>query len=236
MKVGILFALILSLAACAQWALLVAGSNTYGNYRHQADVFHAYQALVKSGFDKDHIITFAYDDIASSTSNPYKGKVFNKPTFAEPGVDVYAGVNIDYSKADVTPENFLAVLQGNKTATKGKKVLELTPSDKLFIFFSDHGAVGLIAFPSKYLYADQLLQTFASINGKYEKIVFYLEVSPPPLRPASPAPCSRSCPPTPRSTPCRLPVPLSPAGAPTAVPTTWCRASTSAPAWATSSA
>jgi legumain len=105
---------------CDRWAVLVAGSNTWGNYRHQADVYHAYQALVNGGFDKNKIITFAYDDIANSTSNPFKGKVFNKPTYKDPGVDVYDGVKIDYSKQFVTPANFLAVLQGNKTAVQGK--------------------------------------------------------------------------------------------------------------------
>lgn len=45
----------------------------------------------------------------------------------------------------------------------------------MFIFFSDHGAVGLIAFPSKYLYADTMLQSFNKIKGTYGKIVFYLE-------------------------------------------------------------
>lgn len=178
MKVGILLAAVLCLTTATQWAVLVAGSNTYGNYRHQADVFHAYQALVQKGFDKDHIITFAYDDIANSPSNPFKGKVFNKPTYAAAGVDVYAGVNIDYKGADVTPKNFLAVLEGNSTTTKGKKVLDLTPDDKVFIFFSDHGSVGLICFPSEYLYADQLLQSFAKITGKFDKLVFYLEVRP----------------------------------------------------------
>lgn len=83
--------------------MLVAGSNSYSNYRHQADVFHSYQMLIQNGFDADKIITFAYDDIANSLSNPFKGKVFNKPTYTNPGVDVYAGVKIDYSKADVTP-------------------------------------------------------------------------------------------------------------------------------------
>ncbi len=103
MKVIILLALITCLATSAQWALLVAGSNTFSNYRHQADVFHAYQSLVQSGFDSDYIITFAYNDIVNSASNPFKGKVFNKPTYQNPGVDVYAGVKIDYSGADVTP-------------------------------------------------------------------------------------------------------------------------------------
>jgi len=43
------------------------------------------------------------------------------------------------------------------------------------MFFSDHGAPNLIAFPSKYLYADQLLATFNKISGKFSKFVFYLE-------------------------------------------------------------
>lgn len=33
----------------------------------------------------------------------------------------------------------------------------------------------MIAFPSKYLYAKDLLASFAKINGKYSKFVFYLE-------------------------------------------------------------
>ena len=116
----IVLTLLIAVAFSANWAVLIAGSNTYSNYRHQSDIFHAYQLLKKGGFDEDKIITFAYDDIANSTSNPYKGKVFNKPTYKEAGVDVYAGVKIDYSKATVTPAHFMAVLEGNATAVKGK--------------------------------------------------------------------------------------------------------------------
>jgi legumain len=98
MKIILILLAILSLATCEKWAVLVAGSNTWSNYRHQSDVYHAYQLLIKNQFDPSRIITFAYDDIAHNIKNPYKGKVFNKPTFKEPGVDVYEGVKIDYSK------------------------------------------------------------------------------------------------------------------------------------------
>lgn len=81
MKILILTFLLLGVAVCDNWAILVAGSNTYANYRHQADVFHAYQVLRKQGFPQDKIITFAYDDIASDIKNPFKGKVFNKPSY-----------------------------------------------------------------------------------------------------------------------------------------------------------
>jgi legumain len=81
MKILIGLVLLLAVVSCDKWAVLVAGSNTYANYRHQADVFHAYQILKKNGFTQDRIITFAYDDLANNVKNPYKGKVFNKPSY-----------------------------------------------------------------------------------------------------------------------------------------------------------
>jgi legumain len=81
MKLVLAFVLLISLVACDKWAVLVAGSNTYSNYRHQADVYHSYQILKKNGFPQDRIITFAFDDIANNVKNPFKGKVFNKPTY-----------------------------------------------------------------------------------------------------------------------------------------------------------
>ena len=39
-----------------QWAVLVAGSKGWDNYRHQADVCHAYQVLHEHGVDDDHIV------------------------------------------------------------------------------------------------------------------------------------------------------------------------------------
>ena len=46
------------------WAVLACGSSGYMNYRHQADIFHVYHTLINRGFTKEHIILFAYDDIA----------------------------------------------------------------------------------------------------------------------------------------------------------------------------
>lgn len=179
LKLIISLFLIICCSANDRWAILIAGSNTWFNYRHQADVLHAYQVLIQKNFSPDKIIVFAYDDIANNTRNPFPGKIFNKPSFDEPGVDVYAGVKIDYSGKDVNPTVFLNVLEGNKSAVNGigsGRVLQSTKKDNIFMFFSDHGAPGLIAFPSVYLYADQLLASFAKMKGKYHKFVFYLEV------------------------------------------------------------
>lgn len=46
-----------------------------GNYRHQADVAHAYQVLVKGGMPTDRIVVMMEDDIAFNPYNPVPGKV-----------------------------------------------------------------------------------------------------------------------------------------------------------------
>ena len=93
---------------------------------------------------------------------------------------MYQGVKIDYKDSNVNPENFLAVLEGNAEAVKGKgtgRVLNSTSSDNVFVFFSDHGSHGLVAFPHEELYADDLVETLKKMrtNNRFKELVFYLE-------------------------------------------------------------
>ena len=55
--------------------------------------------------------------------------------------------------------------------------MKSTANDRVFIYFSDHGATGLIAFPNGELYADHLVKTLNSMHDKkqYKELVFYLE-------------------------------------------------------------
>lgn len=154
------------------WAVLVAGSNGWYNYRHQADICHAYQILHKNGIPDERIIVFMYDDIAHDPDNPTPGVIINKPN----GPDVYGGVPHDYVGDDVTPENFLAVLTGNSSSASGK-VLESDADDHVFVYFADHGATDLIAFPAGELYSTDLLEALNTMyqNQMYAKLVFYLE-------------------------------------------------------------
>ncbi|KAG2452806.1 hypothetical protein HYH02_003035 [Chlamydomonas schloesseri] len=161
------------------WALLVAGSAGWGNYRHQADVCHAYQVLLRGGLRPAHMVTMMYDDIAHDPENPFPGQVFNSPG----GPDVYGGVRVDYRGADVSAAVFLAVLGGNASAlppgTRGSgRVLASGPFDRVFVFYSDHGAPGVLGMPSgSFLYADELvgaLQRKWQHRG-YKEAVLYIE-------------------------------------------------------------
>lgn len=131
--------------------------------------------MKKNGIPESNIITMIYDDVANDPENPFPGKLFNKPN----GNDVYAGCNIDYKGDSVTPSNFLNVLKGDASAVKGGngKVLKSTKDSKVFVFFADHGAPGLIAFPNEYLYAKDLNAAFNQMYSSkmYSELVFYLE-------------------------------------------------------------
>lgn len=161
-------------AAGEKWAMLVAGSSGWGNYRHQADVYHAYQLLSSSSdYDADHVIVLAVDDIAYHDHNPLQGQVFNHP---DRHSDVYRAIkgNIDYFGIQVNKTTFLQVLEG----VAGGKVVASGPSDRVFVFFSDHGAPGLLGMPhGGPVFADELFMAIERkhINGGFAELVFYLE-------------------------------------------------------------
>ncbi|XP_045622223.1 legumain [Procambarus clarkii] len=158
------------------WAVLVAGSSTWMNYRHQADVCHAYQILHQHGVPDDHIIVMMYDDIANNKMNPIKGKIINRPD----GPDVYKGVPKDYTGKDVTPETFLKVLQGDAEGLKevgSGKVLKSGPNDRVFINMVDHGAPGIFAFPESYLYVKNFTNGILDMqrNKRFKELTVYME-------------------------------------------------------------
>jgi legumain len=147
-------------ASAEHWAVIMAGSNTYGNYRHQADACHAYQIVRKNGVPESNIIMLAYDDIANNSENPFPGK-------------------IDYKGKDVNAANFLKVLSGD-TSARGP-VLKSTATDNVFVYYVDHGGVGILGVPSGaaggYIHAADIntaLETLQS-KGGYKELLFYLE-------------------------------------------------------------
>ncbi len=163
------------------------GAAAWANYRHQADLCHAYQVLIEHGFDpakcagaiaggivagpgdahrgcSRSIIVMMYDDIAHNIANPTKGVIINQPG----GPNVYAGVAKDYTGLQVTPRNFLSVLQGDAAAMKGigsGRVLTSGPNDNVFINFVDHGAGRLAPLFLPRINARGLLKKTTRVQG-----------------------------------------------------------------------
>ncbi|KAL9230371.1 hypothetical protein vseg_005733 [Gypsophila vaccaria] len=158
------------------WAVLVAGSNGYGNYRHQADICHAYQILKKGGIMDENIVVFMYDDIANNDENPSPGTIINNPN----GGDVYQGVPKDYTGDSVTKSNLIAAILGDTSSIQGGsgKVVNSGPNDRIFIYYADHGGPGILSMPSgDDLYANDFIN---ALTQKYEMqayntMVIYVE-------------------------------------------------------------
>jgi legumain len=162
------------------WALLIAGSAGWGNYRHQADVSHAYKVLSRGGVPDSNIVVMVYNDIADNPENPRPGTLINHPS----GEDVYSGMPLDYTKDNVNADIFLAVLSGNHSALPDNgphatgKTINAGPNDRIFVFYSDHGAPGIVGMPSgDFLYADQLHKALKhrKKHHGFAEMVLYIE-------------------------------------------------------------
>lgn len=73
---------------------------------------------------------------------------------------------------------FLKVLEGDEElASRGRKVVRGTSRDHIFVFFADHGAPGLVAFPRSELTARELNQVLVRMSKRsgYSKMAIYIE-------------------------------------------------------------
>lgn len=115
------------------WAVVVAGSRQWTNYRHQADALAFYQLLKKNGYDDDHIVLIMEDDLAYNEKNPEPGVVRHTAG----GENLYHDVEVDYKLSDVSPEMLEEILLG-----KTDKGLKAGAKDNVILFWSGHGNKG----------------------------------------------------------------------------------------------
>jgi ABC-type branched-subunit amino acid transport system substrate-binding protein len=158
----------------SNWALLVATSKGWTNYRHQADILAIYQQLKSSGYNDDHIILIMEDDLANNASNPNKGVV----QVTLNGTNMYHDVKIDYTMSRLTADDFCQILSGEKS-DRLPSVIESTANDNIFVYWSGHGVSGGMCWDdAEYgLTAENFRPTLASMAAKrnYRKLLMMVE-------------------------------------------------------------
>ena len=174
MRSFLLIACILALAAADNWAVIIGGSDGYGNYRHQANIAHQYHQYLDYGVKPEHIIVFDFDDAARSDRNPFPGKLFNQP--GPDARDYHKGLVVDYASFDVTKKALFNCLLGVEDGS-GKKVLKSTAEDKVFINYYDHGGVGLISLIHERIRKNELQDILKQMHEKqmYKELVLQIE-------------------------------------------------------------
>jgi len=162
------------------WGFLVAGSNTWENYRHQADVAHAYHVLTTRGVSPSNIVTFMYDDLAQNTDNPVPGAIYNVATGKKPGTNLYKNLKIDYNLGNVTAANIISAMTCDGKLSG--PCLNSTADDNVFMYWAGHGGdqVGLMlpeGGSQAALSSAELMSALELLhkNNRYKSLVFFLE-------------------------------------------------------------
>ncbi|WP_407443672.1 C13 family peptidase [Fibrobacter sp.] len=157
------------------YALLVAGSTGWNNYRHQADVLKFYNKLKSLGMDDDHIVLVIEDDLVNSEKNPYPGQLFDYEDMS-----IYENVEIDYRTSEIVPEDLISILGGERRGGLDK-VIRSDSSTNILVFWSGHGMVGAMKWGAdsldrKFSYGTmtELLRKM-SAEKKFRKMLWLVE-------------------------------------------------------------
>ena len=116
------------------YAVLIAASEGWKNYRHQADVLGFYHTLKQWGYDDDHIILVMADDIVYNERNPLQGVVRREIA----GENLYDGIVIDYRLGELTLTDLRNILTAEPTE-EYPITLGSGKNDNVFFFWSGHG-------------------------------------------------------------------------------------------------
>ncbi len=157
-----------------RWALLVASSHGWSNYRHQVDVLNIYQILKKHGYDDDHIVVIIEDDLAYNKNNPQPGVLYTRMD----GVNVYKDVHVDYHLSELSPKDVLEILLGH-ASERLPHVLRADADDNIFFFWSGHGMPGEMCWDETPdgITKDDLEKCLSQMeqSGSYRKLIGCIE-------------------------------------------------------------
>ncbi|XP_056325758.1 legumain-like [Danio aesculapii] len=153
------------------WVLLVAGSQSWDNYRHQANVCCTYQLFKKQGIPDEQIVVMMYDNISENSNNPFPGSIRS----VVDQTNVHKSVPHDYTGKKVNSKNFLAILRGDDSA--GGKIIRSGSNDNILIYMSGAGNNGNFKFPEDSLTAHQFTTTINTMseNKKYSKMAIFMD-------------------------------------------------------------
>lgn len=145
------------------FAVVIATSTGYSNYRHQADALAQYQMLKGFGYDDDHIILILEDDLGTDVH------------VTPGGENLRTGAVIDYKTSNLTAEDLRNIFSGTVTE-RTPVVVQGSPGTNVFLFWSGHGARDrVLKWADRDLYAESFLSFLEKAQGNYRKMLAVME-------------------------------------------------------------
>jgi ABC-type branched-subunit amino acid transport system substrate-binding protein len=150
------------------YALVVAATSGWANYRHQADAFAVYQFLRRNGYDDDHIFLIAENDILYHDKN------------REPGIVRTSTEGVNLSPAaeaiDASPSQW--GYNDLDRAFYGAESLPTNANDNLLVYWVGHGSEqGLLWHEKSLVPPSYLADLFHRLQaeGRYRKLFVVVE-------------------------------------------------------------
>lgn len=156
-----------------RYAVVAAGSDTWVNYRHQADALAMYQMLKSAGYNDDHIILIMEDNIAYNTNNSIPGNVRVTPD----GENLYHDVKVDYKLSEITLDDLADIMTGNASA-RLPHVIAPGANDNVFFFWGGHGSRNTLMWGSYgFVYGNDMRKLVSRLHdeNRYRKLMLVLD-------------------------------------------------------------
>lgn len=148
------------------YAMIIATSTGWSNYRHQANAYAMYQLLKKNGVDDDHILLISEDDIAYNPQNPRPG--FIQSSMSDE--NLYDGVQVDYRLSQVKFQDLPDVFKSSDS-------IYPDTYDNLFVYWAGHGEPEGQKWGNDLLSASEVADMFYKLYKKrcYRRVFLAME-------------------------------------------------------------
>lgn len=159
------------------WAILVAASRFWFNYRHMANTLGLYRVVKRLGIPDSQIILMLADDAACDPRNRFPGNVWADSNRA---LDLYGQeIQVDYKGREVTVENLIRLLTGRHPPShpSSKRLLSDSNSN-IFIYMTGHGGEDFLKFQDAEEFgAWDLADAVAQMHEKrrYNELLFMID-------------------------------------------------------------
>ncbi|KAL1953601.1 hypothetical protein VTO42DRAFT_2548 [Malbranchea cinnamomea] len=161
----------------SNWAVLVATSRFWFNYRHLANVLSLYRTVKRLGIPDSQIILMLPDDMACNPRNAFPGTVYNN---ADRALDLYGdNIEVDYRGYEVTVETFIRLLTDrlDEDVPRSKR-LGSDAGSNVLVYMTGHGGDQFLKFQdSEEIGAWDLADAFGQMweKKRYNELLFMID-------------------------------------------------------------
>jgi len=164
-------------AHTSNWAVLVATSRFWFNYRHLANTLSLYRTVKRLGIPDSQILLLLPDDMACNPRNAFSGTVYSN---ADRRMDLYGeNVEVDYRGYEVTVENFIRLLTDRwEEGVPASKRLQTDEGSNILIYMTGHGGSEFLKFQdSEEISSWDLADAFSQMREKkrYNEMLFMID-------------------------------------------------------------